>query len=51
MHINLLVRRKRDMAALGKHNMWYSALVVRWKNSMGVSPHMGILPRPTLHTT
>ena len=38
------------MAALGKHNMWYSALGVRWKNSMGVSLHMGILPRRTLHT-
>jgi len=48
MHINALVRRKRDMAALKNHNMWYSALGVRWKRVVGVLPHMGVFPRPTL---
>ena len=36
------------MAALGKLNMWYSALGDRYESGMGVLPHMGGLSRPTL---
>ena len=36
MHINALVTRKGDVAALETHNMWHSALGVRWKSGMGI---------------
>ena len=34
-----------------KHNMWYSALGVRWKSDIALLARMGVLPHPTLIVT
>ena len=38
------MRRKREKAAFEKHMVYCT----HWKSAMGVLPHLGVLPRPTL---